>query len=90
MNTPTTDYTLEKLVRGVCKQIEAFTVSRPSSVSNPHHDLSQNEAQVNGNPYPGFTFGQQGLIDSSHLVLISIKRISQGAWVPVVRLVNSK
>lgn len=37
-----------------------------------------------------FGQGQAGGIDVNQLVLISIKRITTGTWVPVIRLVNSK
>ena len=91
MNTPSKDYTMEKLVRGVCKQISAFTVSVRSSVTRPHHDLLQTEAQANGDPgYAWLMFGQEGGITTDQLVLVSIRRVTTGTWVPVVRLVNAK
>ena len=89
MNTPANDFTIERLVRTVCKHVKAFVVSRPQTVLSPYADLPKDNAQVNGNAAPELAVGDNG-IEADQLVLVSLKRISVGSWVPCVRLANDK
>ncbi|KAF9792931.1 hypothetical protein BJ322DRAFT_87431 [Thelephora terrestris] len=73
MNTPTATFTVEKLVRNVCRQVAAFV----------------NAAEVNVGAQPEWIIGQRGIV-VEQLVLVSIKRISAGYWVPCIRLVNGQ
>lgn len=86
MNTPAKDFTMEKLVRGVCKQVAAFVVSSPYYVSSPRHDLPKVETQASGNQAQELAPG----IIVEQLVLVSIKRVTVGCWVPCIRLINQK
>jgi len=44
-------------------------------------------AQINGGPAPGWMVGE-GQISTEQLVLVSVKRISIGCWVPTLRLIS--
>ena len=89
MNTPTGSYTIEKLVRTVCKQVNAFIVSAPNTSRPLIRDLSKDEAQVINGAVPEWIIGEGG-ITADQLVLVSIKRISGGHWVPCIRLVDDQ
>ena len=89
MNTPTNSYTIEKLVRSVCKKVEAFIVSALNTSRPLIRDLSKDEAQVTNGAGPEWVIGEGG-VKVDHLVLVSIKRISVGYWVPCIRLVNGQ
>lgn len=90
MNTPANNFTIEKLVRGVCRQIGAFIVSGPGSFLRPRHDLPKAEAQVSADANPEELMLGQGGIGVEQLVLVSIKRVTIGCWVPCIRIVENQ
>lgn len=73
---------MEKLARSVCRQVAAVIASSPKPFSSPPHGLPKAGAQLNG----GDLFGPGGVV-IEQLVLVSIKRVSFGCWVPCLRLV---
>jgi hypothetical protein len=76
-------------VRIVCRHVTVFLVSNHRLATSRHCDLSKDEAQVSEGATPEWVVGEDG-IKAEHLVLVSIKRVSIGCWVPCLRLINSK
>ena len=81
---------MEDLARKVCVQIEKFMVSSqvPKSralINDP--SKVKNTAEVYGGQGQEWMVGE-GRISVEQLVLVSLKRISVGCWVPTIRLIN--
>lgn len=52
-------------------------------------DHEQDTAQVDNSEASVWVVGEGG-IDAEQLVLVSLRRISAGSWVPCVRLINHR
>ena len=65
-----------------CKSVDPKSQAHVSDLQE-----TRNNAQVNGGPAPEWMVGQGG-ITIGQLVLVSLKRVSLGSWVPTIRLTN--
>ena len=52
-------------------------------------DLSKDTAQISGGETPEWMIGEGGIV-AEQLVLVSLKRITAGSWVPCIRLINDQ
>ena len=66
-------------VRGKCVSLSRALVG----------DIPKDDAQVVGDPAPEWMVGGGGIV-LDRLVLISMRRVSAGCWVPCIRLANSQ
>lgn len=87
INMPKGKIRLEDLIRKVCDQVNKFIVSAPNPPRTLPDNLSQANAKATSNEAPEWMIGAGNLV-VEHLVLISLKRITVGSWVPTLRLIN--
>lgn len=78
---------IEDLARKVCDQVKKFIVSAPNLPRMLVGNLFKDHAQMTSGEAPEWMVGTDKIV-VEHLVLVSLKRITVGSWVPYVRLIN--
>lgn len=77
------------LVRKVCAQVKKFIVSTRNFPRTLIVDLLKDNPRVESGLVPEWIIGEDG-IKIEQLVLVSLKRVSAGCWIPCLRLISER